>query len=67
MYKENVFNDIISKYPIFYTLNEQDKILFLFNNVDHFICKKSVIFLNLSRKGNKSQDVVTNYYLLFIL
>ena len=67
MYKENVFNDIISKYPIFYTLNEQDKILFLFNNVDHFICKKLVIFSNLSRKGNKSQDVVTNYYLLFIL
>ena len=46
---------------------EQDKILFLLNNVDHFICKKSVIlFSNLSRKGNKSQDIVTNYYLCIL-
>ena len=49
---------ILSKYTIFYILNELDKISFLFNNVDYFICKKSVIlFLNLSRKGNESQDV----------
>ena len=49
---------ILSKYTIFYTLNEQDKISFLFINVDYFTCKKSVIlFSNLSRKGNESQDV----------
>ena len=53
--RKTYFNDIISKYPIFYTLKEQDKILFLFNNVDNFICKKSVIlFSNLLRKRNKS-------------
>ena len=29
-----------------------------FNNVDYFICKKSVILVsNVSRKGNESQDV----------
>ena len=49
---------MLSKYTIFYTLNEQDKISFLFINVDYFVCKKSVIlFSNLSRKGNESQDV----------
>ena len=39
--RKTLLNDILSKYFIFNTLNDQDKILFLFNNVDHYICKKN--------------------------
>ena len=60
--RKTLLNDILSKYFIFNTLNDQDKILFLFNNVDHYICKKTgYLVWNLSRKGNGSQDIVTNY------
>jgi len=38
--RKTFFNDIILKYLDFNTLSEGDKILFLFNNIDPFICKK---------------------------
>ena len=34
-------NDITLKYPEFDALSEQNKTLFLFNNIDPFICKKN--------------------------
>ena len=42
--RKTFFNDIILKYPDFNTLSECDKILFLFNNIDPFICKKLGFF-----------------------
>jgi len=38
--RKTFFNDIILKYPDFNTLSEGEKILYLFNNIDPFICKK---------------------------
>ena len=38
------FNNMILEYPIFNTLNEHDKISFLFNNLDLFIRKKNRLF-----------------------
>ena len=38
--RETFFNDITLKYPEFNTLSEQNKRLFLVNNIDLFICKK---------------------------
>jgi len=43
--KKTFFNDIILKYPDFNTLSERDKILFLFKNIDPFICKKLGYFI----------------------
>ena len=33
-------DDVSLKYPNFNTLNNSDKVLFLFTNIDPFICKK---------------------------
>jgi len=38
-------SDIVLKYPSFDLLNNTDKTLFLFNNVDSFICKKLGYFV----------------------
>lgn len=41
--------------------------LFLFNNVDPFICKKlheGYLVFKLSRKGNKSQDIHIYIYII---
>ena len=43
--RKTFFNDIILKYPDFNTLRERDKILFLFNNIDPFICKRLGYFI----------------------
>ena len=43
--RKTFFNDIILKYLDFNTLSEGDKILFLFNNIDAFICKKLGYFI----------------------
>ena len=43
--RKTLFNDIILKYPEFGSLNEQNKILFLFNNIDPYICKKLGYFI----------------------
>ena len=42
--RKTFFNDIILKYPEFDSLSEQNKILFLFNNIDPYICKKTRLF-----------------------
>ena len=39
--RKTLFNDIILKYPEFDSLNEQNKISFLFNNIYPYICKKN--------------------------
>ena len=39
--RERLFDDITFKYPIFTNLSTTDKTLFLFNNVDPFICEKN--------------------------
>ena len=38
-------NDITLKYPEFDALSEQNKTLFLFNNIDLYICKKLGYFI----------------------
>ena len=38
--RKKFFDDVSFKYPNFNTLNNSDKVLFLFNNIDPFICKK---------------------------
>ena len=43
--RKTLFNDIILKYPEFDSLNEQNKILFLFNNIDPYICKRLGYFI----------------------
>ena len=62
------FNDIILKYPDFNTLSERNTILFHFNNIYPFLCKKlaqDILFSRLSRKENKDHDrnlIVINYF-----
>ena len=48
--KKTFFNDIILKYPDLNTLSERDKILFLFNNIDPFICEKLGYFFEAFQK-----------------
>ena len=38
--RKKFFDDGSLKYPNFNTLNNSDKVLFLFNNIDRFICQK---------------------------
>ena len=56
VYGKRFFNYIISKYAIFNTLNEQDKILFLCNKVDPYICKKLGYFVFESFKKRKQKS-----------
>ena len=58
--RKTLLNDILSKYFIFNTLNEQDKILFLFNNVDHYICEKTGYFGLESFKKRKRESRYCN-------
>jgi len=43
--RQQMTSDIVLKYPSFDLLNNTDKTLFLFNNVDSFICKKLGYFV----------------------
>ena len=43
--RQQITNDIVLKYPSFDLLNDTDKTIFLFNNVDSFICKKLGYFV----------------------
>lgn len=36
--REKFYDDITSRYPSFINSNAKDKILFLFNDIDPFIC-----------------------------
>ena len=38
--RKKFFDDVSLRYANFSTLNNSDKVLFLFNNIDPFICKK---------------------------
>ena len=38
-------NDITSKYPSFVSLDDHYKIIFLFNSIDPFICRKLGYFI----------------------
>ena len=40
--RKTFFNDITLKYPEFAALSEQNKTLFLFNNIDPYICKLEI-------------------------
>ena len=39
--RKSLVEDIISKYPDFDSLNAHNRIIFLFNSIDAFICKKN--------------------------
>ena len=43
--RQQITNDIVLKYPSLDLLNDTDKTIFLFNNVDSFICKKLGYFV----------------------
>ena len=43
--RQQITNDIVLKYSSFDLLNDTDKTIFLFNNVDSFICKKLGYFV----------------------
>ena len=43
--RKTFFNDIILRYSEFDALSEQNKILFLFNNINPYICKKQGYFI----------------------
>ena len=43
--RQRITSDIVLKYPSFDLLNDTDKTIFLFNNVDSFICKKLGYFI----------------------
>ena len=43
--RQQITSDIVLKYPSFYFLNNTDKTLFLFNNVESFIYKKLGYFV----------------------
>ena len=58
--KKTCFNNIILEYPIFNTLNEHDKISFLFDNIDPFICKKIGYFVFQSFNKRKQESGCCN-------
>ena len=43
--RNKFFDEIINKYNFFNDLDEKSKILFLFNNIDPFICKSVAAFI----------------------
>ena len=43
--RNTLYNDIESKYQNFRRMNVTVRVLFLFNNVDPFICKKMAFFI----------------------
>ena len=49
------------KYPNFHPLNANDMILFLFNNVDSFVCKKlgHLIFQAFEKRQSRSLNIAT--------
>ena len=49
------------KYPNFHPLSANDMILFLFNNVDSFVCKKlgHFIFLAFEKRQSRSLNIAT--------
>ena len=59
--RKTFLNDITLKYPAFNTLSKQNKTLFLFSNIDPFICKKKkknevILFWRPFRRVNKHQN-----------
>ena len=44
MLRNKFFDEIINKYNFFNDLDVKSKILFLFNNIDPFICKPVAAF-----------------------
>ena len=60
------FNDIILRHPKFDALSEQKKMLFLFNNIDPYMCKKLgyFIFWGFSEEETKNVIVFQYYKLL---
>ena len=54
--RKKFFDDVSLKYPNFNTLNNSDKVLFLFNNIDRFICKKLGYFFEAFQKENNAYD-----------
>ena len=44
-FRKSLMEDIIRKYPDFDYINANNKIVFLFNSIDVFICKKLGYFI----------------------
>ena len=38
--RQHFFHDVEAKYSKFVVLNESEKVIFLFNNVDPYVCQK---------------------------
>ena len=60
-------DSISHKYPNFHPLSANDMILFLFNNVDSFVCKKlgHFIFLAFEKRQSRSLNIATNTVSIF--
>ena len=43
--RTTLYNDMNSRYQNFRKMNTTEKVLFLFNNVDPFVCKKIAWFI----------------------
>ena len=43
--RDKLFNEITEKYNFFKDLDERSNILFLFNNIDPFVCKSVAVFV----------------------
>ena len=54
-------DSISRKYPNFHPLSANDMLLFLFNNVDPFVCKKlgHFIFLAFEKRESRSLTIAT--------
>ena len=50
------FKEISDRYPVFDTFNNMTKIVFLFNNVDPFICRSVAACVNTCMDKRNSYD-----------
>ena len=71
--RNKYFDEIINKYNFFNDLDVKSKILFLFNNIDPFICKSAIsccfyIFWDYEhdRHNHVISKVLTNYLIIYL-
>ena len=70
--RNKYFDEIINKYNFFNDLDVKSKILFLFNNIDPFICKSVAAFISQfwdyehDRHNHVISKVLTNYLIIYL-
>ena len=68
-FRKQLTNDIKLKYAGFDSLGEQDKIIFLFNNVDTYVCKKlgHFVYEALQRRNEFTNRQIHNRFQPIVL